>query len=145
MKRIELLLIFFFLYAYILCSENEVEPGNLIIANTCGNLGGNNPLRKLDCTIYNDNIFIKKKQKWKCCYLTVTKESNEYDDDTQTYQVTETYYTACIKMSSTSANAIKEEEKKLMEYGDDVLIECKANFFNYMHIFISILLYFIVI
>ena len=109
----------------------SISVGTAIVPNECSSLGTNNPLRKLDCTIFelSDGV---------CCLLTITTTDEETDDDGVTSMV-EHYRTACIILPKINAKIINSTTL-LYKYLGDVLIECSQKYLNYSLGFLFLIL-----
>ena len=84
----------------------DVTPGVAVIPNECSTLGANNPLIKLDCSIF-------KLSKGMCCLLTITTSDEETDEDGVT-SIVEYYKTACIIMQKLDAKSIKTATQQIV-------------------------------
>ena len=105
----------------------DITPGTSVIANECGTLGSNNPLRLLDCSIF-------KLSKGMCCMLTITLSELVTDDDgVQSYE--QSYKTACITVEKYDAAIIRQATNDFKKLGGDVLIECKQNYLSVLYIY----------
>ena len=109
---------------------SSVTIGTAIVPNQCGHLGSNNPLRKLDCSIF-------KLSKGMCCLLTITSSDEETDDDGVT-SIVESYKTACIILDKIDAKIINKTSQQY-KYLGDVLIECSQRYFRYSLAFILLI------
>ena len=65
----------------------SVAIGKSVVPNQCSSLGENNPLRLLDCSIF-------QLDKGMCCLLTITK--TKLDQDSDLVENEEYFETACI-------------------------------------------------
>ena len=109
---------------------SDVTSGTAVIPNECSTLGANNPLRKLDCSIF-------KLSKGMCCLLTITTSNEETDDDGVT-SIVESYKTACIIMQKLDAKSIKTATQQY-KYLGDVLIECSQEYYRYSLVFMLLI------
>ena len=111
--------------------SSTVTIGTAIVPNECSTLGSNNPLRLLDCSIFqlSDGM---------CCLLTITTTDEETDDDGVTSMV-EHYRTACIILPKINAKIINQTTLEY-KYLGDVLIECSQKYLNYSFGFLFLIL-----
>ena len=109
----------------------EVIVGKSIVANECGSLGQNNPLRLLDCSIF-------KLDKGMCCLLTITKTKKSEEEGV--VQTEEYYETACIILERIDAQVINATSREYNYLGGDVLIECSQLYINKFFIYITLML-----
>ena len=105
-----------------------IQVGESIVPNQCSSLGKNNPLRLLDCSIF-------QLDKGLCCLLTITRYETECEDDL--CGSTEVFRTACIILSKKDSKVINEMSKEYKHLGD-VLIECSHNYIKYSFALIMI-------
>ena len=95
--------IFFLILVIFLNNQHKVKLssvtiGTAIVPNQCSTLGSNNPLRLLDCSIF-------QLPSGMCCLLTITTTDEETDDDGVTSMV-EHYKSACIILPKINAKII---------------------------------------
>ena len=109
----------------------EVIVGKSVVANECGSLGQNNPLRLLDCSIF-------KLDKGMCCLLTITKTKKSEEEGV--VQTEEYYETACIILERIDAQVINATSREYNYLGGDVLIECSQLYINKFFIYITLML-----
>ena len=129
-------IIIFICFFYGKVNMAEVIVGKSVVANECGSLGQNNPLRLLDCSIF-------KLDKGICCLLTITKTKKSKEEDV--VQTEEYYETACIILERIDAQVINATSREYNYLGGDVLIECSQlyisnKFFIYITLMLSIFL-----
>ena len=108
----------------------SISVGTAIVPNECSSLGTNNPLRKLDCTIF-------ELSEGMCCMLTITTTDEELDDDGVSSLV-EHYKTACIILPKINAKIINQTTLEY-KYLGDVLIECSQNYFKFSFTFLVLI------
>ena len=109
----------------------EVIVGKSVVANECGSLGQNNPLRLLDCSIF-------KLDKGMCCLLTITKSRSAEEEGV--VQSEEYYETACIVLQRIDAQIINTTSIQYKYLGGDVLIECYQLYIHKSFIYITLIL-----
>ena len=129
--KISLFIILFFIDSFMKVNMASVEIGEAIIDNQCSSLGKNNPLRLLDCSIF-------QLEKGMCCLLTITKTRTEVNDDGVESQE-EYFKTACIILEKIDAKIINDTTIQYKDLGGDVLIECSQFYINKYFIFITII------
>ena len=110
-----------------------IEIGKSVVPNECSSLGTNNPLRLLDCSIF-------QLDKGLCCLLTISKTSDKCEDDDD--ETCEYAKTACIVLSKKDSKIINETSMKYKDKGQ-VLIECSHNYIKFYFDFLVILLFFL--
>ena len=110
-----------------------IEIGKSIVPNECSSLGINNPLRLLDCSIF-------QLDKGLCCLLTISKTSDKCGDEDE--DTCEYAKTACIVLSKKDSKIINETSMKYKNLGQ-VLIECSHNYIKFYFNFLVILLFFL--
>ena len=108
----------------------SISVGTAIVPNECSSLGTNNPLRKLDCTIF-------ELSEGMCCMLTITTTDEELDDDGVSSLV-EHYKTACIILPKINAKIINQTTLEY-KYLGDVLIECSQNYYKFSFTFLVLI------
>ena len=111
-----------------------IQVNQSIVPNECSSLGRNNPLRLLDCSIFQLN-------KGLCCLLTITHYEMECDEDGVCGNV-EYFRTACIVLAKKDSKLINETSMKY-KYLGDVLIECSQNYIKYYLLFIVMQFFFL--
>ena len=99
----------------------EVIVGKSVVANECGSLGQNNPLRLLDCSIF-------KLDKGMCCLLTITKTKKSEEEGV--VQTEEYYETACIILERIDAQVINATSREYNYLIGDVLIKLSPLYLN---------------
>ena len=109
----------------------SVEIGKSVVPNQCSSLGTNNPLRLLDCSIF-------QLSKGMCCLLTITKTKKDIDDD-GVESLVEYFETACIVLEKIDAQIINKTTIEYKNLGGDVLIECSQEYFNKSFLIILII------
>ena len=113
------------------------EIGQSVVPNQCSSLGKNNPLRLLDCSIF-------QLPKGMCCLLTITKTKIDIDADGVEGPV-EYYETACIVLEKIDAQIINSTTTQYKNLGGDVLIECSQLYIDKYYILITLLFLFILL
>ena len=113
------------------------EIGQSVVPNQCSSLGKNNPLRLLDCSIF-------QLKKGMCCLLTITKTKIDIDDD-GVEGPKEYYETACIVLEKIDAQIINSTTTQYKNLGGDVLIECSQLYIDKYYILITLLFLFILL
>ena len=134
MKHFFIFILSLFLYIIDLYGKTNsasVEIGKAVVPNQCSSLGENNPLRLLDCSIF-------QLSKGMCRLLTITKTKIDIDDDGVESPV-EYFETACIVLEKIDAQIINSTTIQYKNLGGDVLIECSQLYISNMFIFISII------
>ena len=138
---------YIFNYILFLCIIGKIKnatlhAGKSIVPNECSSLGQNNPLRILDCSIfqYSDGY---------CCFLTITIQQNTMECDEESICATEEVSeTACLKLSETDSktkNKRADEFKKLYKNQNvSVLIECSGTYIYSYIILVSLLTFFLI-
>ena len=111
------------------------EIGKSVVPNQCSSLGENNPLRLLDCSIF-------QLEKGMCCLLTITKTKTDIDDDGVEGKV-EYYETACIILEKIDAQIINQTTTQYKNLGGDVLIECSQIYIHKSFILIALIFAFL--
>ena len=124
-------IIIFICFFYGKVNMAEVIVGKSVVANECGSLGQNNPLRLLDCSIF-------KLDKGMCCLLTITKTKKSEEEGV--VQTEEYYETACIILERIDAQVINATSREYNYLGGDVLIECSQLYINKFFIYITLML-----
>ena len=105
--------------------------GQSIVPNQYSSLGKNNPLRLLDCSIF-------QLEKGMCCLLTITKTRTDIDDDDDVEGKVEYYETACIFLEKIDAQIINSTTTQYKNLGGDVLIECSQLYIDKYYILITL-------
>ena len=134
MKQFFIFILSLFLYnidLYGKINAASVEIGKAIVPNQCGSLGENNPLRLLDCSIF-------QLSKGMCCLLTITKTKTDIDDD-GVESLVEYFETACIVLEKIDAQIINSTTIQYKSLGGDVLIECSHLYISKLFIYIGII------
>ena len=108
------------------------EIGQSIVPNQCSSLGKNNPLRLLDCSIF-------QLEKGMCFLLTITKTKIDIDADGVEGPI-EYYETACIILERIDAQIINSTTIKYKNLGGDVLIECSQVYINKFFILMTLII-----
>ena len=111
--------------------------GESIVPNQCSSLGKNNPLRLLDCSIF-------QLDKGMCCLLTITNTVKEIDEDGVEGQK-EYYETACIVLERIDAQIINSTTAQYKNLGQDVLIECSQLYIDKFFILITLIFAFLLL
>ena len=127
MKHIFMFIFSTFIFFYIVdfygkVNMASVEIGKSVVPNQCSTLGTNNPLRLLDCSIF-------QLSKGMCCLLTITKTKQDTDEDDVVSNV-EYFETACIVLEKIDAQIINKTTIEYKNLGGDVLIECSHKYIN---------------
>ncbi len=137
----------YILFLYILDYQGKIKNatphvGKSIVPNECSTLGQNNPLRLLDCSIfqYTDGY---------CCFLTITIQQNTMECDEESIcETEEVHETACLKLPETDSktkNKRADEFKKLYQKGKvSVLIECSGTYIYSYIILVSLITFFLI-
>ena len=130
----------FFIFLIILNFYGKVknasyEIGKSVVPNQCSSLGQNNPLRLLDCSIF-------QLEKGMCCLLTITNTKTDIDDDGVEGKV-EYYETACIILEKIDAQIINQTTTQYKNLGGDVLIECSQIYIHKSFILIALIFAFL--
>ena len=130
----------FFIFLNIIEYSGKIKNAAILIEqsvvpNQCSSLGKNNPLRLLDCSIFQLN-------KGLCCLLTITytKNQSECDEDNDLCTYEEYSRTACIilpEKDSKIINQTSEHYKNLLGQ-KNVLIECSQKYIYKYFILINI-------
>ena len=134
MKQFFIFILSLFLYnidLYGKINAASVEIGKAVVSNQCSSWGENNPLRLLDCSIF-------QLSKGMCCLLTITKTKIDIDDDGVEAPV-EYFETACIVLEKIDAQIINSTTIQYKNLGGDVLIECSHLYISKLFIYIEII------
>ena len=110
-----------------------IPVGKAVVSNECSSLGTNNPLRLLDCSIFNLD-------KGLCCLLTITPKDDKTECEDEVSSSKEIFRTASIILSKKDSKIINETSMKYKSYGD-VLIECSQDYISNSIIFIILIFF----